>query len=1074
MKIFKTLRLGSIATLLVLLFATVAQAQTITLTGTVMDESGIPVTGATVIVLGETGKGATVDLDGNFTIAEVPSDATIRISFVGMVTQEIALNGRTRLDIVLKEDSELLDEVVVVGYGTQKKVNLTGSVSAIDGDQLKARPVQNVGQALQGVIPGLNFNTTNGGGALNSRLSFNIRGTGTIGEGSYSSPLVLIDGVEGDLNRLNPADIDNISVLKDAASSAIYGSRAAFGVILITTKSGKEGKSHITYSGNFRYSTATQIPEMLDSYDFARYWNAAAANSGSQIPFSKIALERILAYKNGTSKPGEEAGTFWVGYQANEPWSMYGNGWANTDWFAEMYRKNAPAQEHQVAVSGGTEKLNYYFSAALLDQEGLIRHGQDNFDRYNVSGRFSSDITDWLNLSYSTKWVREEYSRPAYMTGLFFHNIARRWPTNTVYDPNGHYAPYTEIIEMEDGGLDNTQTDALTQQLALQVTPLEGWIIRGEGSYKTQSSRNHWDVQPIFYYDKDNNPTPMKWGDKPAGKTQVGESMWRSSYFNVRLFTEYSRIFAEKHDVKLLAGMDMEKNMYESLGATRDDLITGDVPTINQATNEKTIPSYAKNHWATMGFFARANYAYDNRYLLELTVRRDGSSRFIGDKRWAVFPSVSAGWNIANESFFEPLHGTIDMLKLRGSWGELGNTNTNSLYPWFLSQPFDSLNSGWIIDGKRQNISNVPGLVTPDLTWETVQNWTVGLDVAVLRNRLQGSFDYFVRNTYDMVGPAPEVPSILGTALPKINNTDMQSYGWELELRWRDQIGDFSYGARLVLSDDTQKVTRYFNESKNLNNWYDGREFGDIWGYRAIGIAQTDEEMQKHLENNRPSWGNEWGAGDVMYENLVDPVDENGEYISKGEINNGANTLDDHGDLVIIGNSQPHYRYSLSLDAAWKGLDIAVFLQGVGKRDFWDASPYFVGANVGMWQAAGFKEHLDYWRPADDKTFGPNPNAYYPRPLFGKGGKNFHVSDRYLQDASYLRIKNVQIGYTLPEQWTQPIGLSSARIYVSGDNLHTFTKLSKIFDPEATGGDWGPGKIYPLSRTISFGMNLSF
>lgn len=508
----------------------------------------------------------------------------------------------------------------------------------------------------------------------------------------------------------------------------------------------------------------------------------------------------------------------------------------------------------------------------------------------------------------------------------------------------------------------------------------------------------------------------------------------------------------------------MESNKYVSLGATRADLITPQVPTLNNATNKVTNPSFSNTQWATMGLFARINYVYDSRYLAEFSIRRDGSSRFIGDKTWGTFPSFSVGWNIANEKFFKPLNHTVDLLKLRMSYGSLGNTNIKALYPWFLSQPVSASASSWLIDGERQTISNVPGLVSPNLTWESIRSWNIGLDFGLFNNRLQGNFDYFVRTTKNMVGPAPVKPSILGATQPAENNSDMRSNGWELEVKWRDQIGEVSYGVKLVLSDDIQTITRYYNPNKLLSQWQEGQRMGNIWGYKVAGLAQSDEQMTEWLANNKPSWGSNWAAGDVMY------VDLNGDKA----VNNGKNTYDDTGDLRIIGNSMPRYRFGITIDAAWKGIDFSIFMQGVGKRDFWDASPYSIGANTGLWQSAAFKEHLDYWRPETDTNFGPNTDAYYPRPLFANGGKNFQPSDRYLQNAAYMRIKNLQVGYTFPQAWTSKFGASRVRLYFSGENLVTFTSMSKIFDPEATGGDWGPGKLYPLQKTISFGLNVNF
>ena len=1033
--------------------------------GTVVDSKGEPVVGASVFAVSNGHKkGSVTDLDGNFEIDGIASGSSLTISYVGYKTQQVTWNGKD-LKVTLQESSEMLDNVVVVGYGTQKKVNLTGAVSVVSSKTLDSRPVTSVAQALQGEVPGLNFSVGNAGGSLKSRMGLNIRGIGTIGEGSNAAPLVLIDGSEGDLYSISPNDIESISVLKDASSSAIYGSRAAFGVILVTTKSGKEGRTNVSYNGNVRFSTATQIPEMPNSYDFARYWNDAAANSGGNAPFSQDMLNKIKNHINGTPAPGEEVTTTWQGTAANEPWSMYNGSWDNTNWFKEMYKSAVPSTEHNISVSGGGNKVNYYISGAILSQRGLIRHGKDKLKRYNFSSKVTANLTDWATVTYNTKWIREDYSRPSYMTGLFFHNIARRWPTNPVYDPNGHYVHGNEILQMENGGIDATQEDKLFQQLALEFRPIKGWKIRLEGNYNTTNYHNHWDVLPIYYYDPDQHPIAAAWsGDYAAGKSNVGEAMSKNNYYNGRFFTEYNMTLNDKHEFKFLAGLDMESNIYTNLSANQADLVTPLVPTLNNATNKVVGRGFSNTHWSTMGMFGRINYAYDSRYLAEFSIRRDGSSRFIGDKTWGTFPSFALGWNIANEQFFKPLNKTVNTLKLRLTYGSLGNTNIEQLYPWFLRQPISSNSSAWLVNGERVNTSGVPGLVSPFLTWERVQSWNIGLDFGLFNNKLQGTFDYFVRTTKNMVGPAPVKPSILGATQPKENNSDMRSNGWDLEVRWRDRVGQVNYGIKLVLSDDYQTITNFYNPNRLLAQWCAGKRMGDIYGYKVEGIAQTDQQMNEWLANNKPSWGSDWAAGDVMYKDL------NGDK----KVNSGKSTYDDMGDLTKIGNSLPRYRFGITLDANWKGFDFLIFMQGVGKRDFWDASPYSVGANTGLWQSAAFKDHLDYWRPATDTNFGPNPNAFYPRPLFGAGSKNFKTSDRYLQNAAYMRIKNIQIGYTLPMSIASKIGANRIRFYFSAENLATFTKMNKIFDPEATGGDWGPGKIYPLQRTVSFGLNLNF
>ena len=365
-------------------------------------------------------------------------------------------------------------------------------------------------------------------------------------------------------------------------------------------------------------------------------------------------------------------------------------------------------------------------------------------------------------------------------------------------------------------------------------------------------------------------------------------------------------------------------------------------------------------------------------------------------------------------------------------------------------------NSSWLLNGNKQNTAGLPGIVSSLLTWETIESWDLGFDFGMFNNRLTGSFSYYNRLTKNMVADAPNLPGILGATPPKLNNADLKSYGWELELAWRDRINEFGYGVRLTLDDNQEKITRYYNPTGNLSAYYDGRMLGEIWGYTTVGLAQTQEEMDAHLANNKPNWGSGWSAGDVMYADL------NGD----GVVNNGSNTLEDHGDITIIGNNTPRYKFGITLDGSWKGLDFSVFLQGVLKRDFWLSGPYFWGASGGMWQSTCFTEHLDYWRP-------DNPDAYYPRPNFSST-MNQQVQTGYLQNAAYMRVKNVQVGYTLPKAWVTKAGMESVRVYVSGDNLMTFTGISKIFDPETLGGDWGAGKLYPLQRTISVGLNVNF
>ncbi|MEG1866841.1 MAG: TonB-dependent receptor [Bacteroides sp.] len=1031
---------------------TVQQQKKINVKGLVKDQNGEALIGVSIKVLNST-SGTITNLDGNFSI-DAPKGSTLEFSFIGYKKVLMKVDGGV-MNVTMKEDSEVLDEVVVVGYGSQKKVNVTGAVATVSSKVLESRPVQNVAQALQGQIAGLNMSVGNSGGALDSSLNINIRGAGTIGSGSSGNPLILVDGIESDMNTVNPNDIANVSVLKDAASSSIYGARAAFGVILITTKNGLSGKTRVSYSGNARFADAIQKPEMTSSYDFATYFNAASVNGGLSPIFNDEAMQRIKDYRDGKFTDPSKPEYYGTTAGSNGYWNNYGGSFANTNWFDEFYDKWTPSQEHNLSISGGNDKITYMLSGSFLDQKGLLRHGSDQFNRYTLNGKISAKLTDWATMNYTSKWTRESYERPTYMTALFFHNIARRWPTCFVTDPNGHYAADMEIMQMENGGIQNSQKDWNTNQLQFVFEPIKDWHITAEGSLRQYSEKSHWAVLPVYGYKTNNEPYLLSWNGGAPGYSEVQDYRGSEDYFSINIFSDYAKTIGD-HYFKIMAGFNSELYKPGSLTGFGTDLISPNVPQLSTTQANKKANN-SESELAMAGVFGRLNYIYKDRYMVEANLRYDGSSRFIGDKRWGLFPSFSAGWNIAREDFFKPLAKSIGTLKIRGSWGQLGNNETDAWYPFYQGMPTGVANSSWLIGGKQQNTAGLPGIVSQMLTWETVESWNIGLDFGLFNNRLTGSFDYYNRYTYDMVGPAPTLPSVLGASAPKVNNADLKSYGWELELGWRDRLKDFNYGVRFVLSDGMRKIMKYPNETGALNTYYKNQIIGDIWGFQTVGLAGTQEEMDKHLTTNKPNWGSSWGAGDVMFADL------NGDK----EVTKGSQTLSNHGDLKIIGNDTPRYNFGLTLDGSWKGLDFSIFLQGVMKRDYWLSGPYFWGASGDEWQSACFPEHLDYWTPE-------NKNAYYPKPYLNYITKNQEVQSGYLQNAAYIRLKNIQVGYTLPKIWTRKAAMESVRVYVSGDNMLTISGVSAIFDPETLGGDWGPGKLYPLQRTISVGINVNF
>ena len=1034
--------------------------------GKVLNQKGEPLQGVSIIEKG-TSNGTSSAADGSFTLSVKDEKAILVFSSIGYVAQEVKVGTNSEVSVKLAAVEGSMDEVVVVGFGTQKKVNLTGAVSTVTSKTLEARPVTNASQALQGVIPGLNVSTAGLGGELNQGMSINIRGLGTIGSGSSASPLILIDGMEGNINAINIQDIESISVLKDAASSSIYGSRAAFGVILVTTKKGRSGKATVNYNNNFRFTSPLNLPTMLDSYKFAMYYNEASLNDGGGEIFNQVMIQRIKDYQAGlddSAQHRDPSGSNWPLYTAS-------NG--NTNWFDVWYKKSAFAHDHNLSVNGGTDKTQYYLAANYLGQDGMLNFNKDRLNRYTFTGKLSAEISKYVNVSYTSRFIRQEYGKPTHMNDLFYHNIARRWPTLPVYDPRGHLAMGTELIQMVEGGRSKDVEDWLYQQGKIVVSPTKNWNITADLNYRIYNRNLHQEVLPAYGYNQNDQPVaqPVYW--EGAGATWVSEYNNKSDYFGTNIFSDYSFKINNAHSFKLLGGFNSELNKYRDLGASRRGLITPLIPTINTATTDSKADNGGYGHWATAGFFGRINYDYVGKYLLELNGRYDGSSRFLRDKRWNFFPSISAGWNIAKESFF-PQSANIQALKLRASYGSLGNQSTNNWYPFYLTQPFGVNNGGWLLNGQQPNTASAPGLISGLLTWERVSSWNIGVDISALNNRLDISAEYFKRKTYDMVGPAPELPVILGTSVPVLNNTDMDSKGWELTATWRDRVGELNYSVRGILSDATQTVTRYPNVNGNIGNWYAGRQVGEIWGYTSIGIAKSKAEMDAHLaalpSGGQNALGGNWQGGDIMYRDL------NGD----GKIDGGAGLLSNSGDRKIIGNSTPRYNFGLDLNADWRGVDIRVFLQGVGKRDWFPNGPYFWGVNQNMWQSAGFEEHMDFYRDANSPMvkaglMTENLNSYYPRPYFDGGGKNTYTQTKYLQNAAYLRVKNVQLGYSLPFKTISKLGISKTRIYISGENLLTYTKLSKVFDPETVGlSGWNDGKTYPLSKVISVGLSVTF
>lgn len=1056
-----------------------AQSTTIHVKGVVSDAMG-PVIGASIVEKGKATNGTITDMNGNFSL-NVPSDATLTISFIGYVTQDVPVAGKSSHSIMLKEDSEMLDEVVVVGFGTQKKVNLTGSVGLATAKDLEARPVSNAAQALQGLVPGMQITTNSG--ALDKNMSINIRGNGTIGDGSSGSPLILIDGMEGDINTVNPQDIENISVLKDAAASSIYGSRAPFGVVLVTTKKGKSGKATINYNNSFRISNPINLPEMMDSYTFANYFNEAARNGSENAPFGNSVMQQMLDFKaaGGTNRGGLPTdGKIW-GKPAGDPFTT---GYANTDWFSEIYKDNNFSQEHNLSMSGGGDKYHYYASLGYLDQSGLLRHGSDQLTRFNATAKFDAELTKWLKFNYSLRYVRQDLGRPSSFNDGLYSGIGRQtWPNLPVYDENGYYHDNNGggvAIGLAKGGERNVQVDKVYHQAGFTFEPIKNWITNVEFNYSTNTSDTREVGLPCYNHDVAGNVVDTN------GTSSLYQDFSKDNYMNWNIYSTYGFSLNEAHNFKVMGGFQSEEMRQKFFSAKGYGLQEEDLPELDLISNtsgdgKDKVPEVGgyRNEWATVGFFGRANYDYLGRYLVEANLRYDGASRFRRGNRWQLSPSFSLGWNVAQESFWENFTDVCNQMKLRLSYGELGNMNTNDWYPTYRVMTIKQANGDWLQNGLKPTKAYAEGLISTALTWEKVRTWNVGIDLGFLNNRLTASFDAYVRYTDNMVGPSPELPATLGIASPKTNNCDLKTKGWELSIGWQDRTNfGLGYGIKFNVADARTYIESYpGNPTNSIDSYIAGREIGEIWGFETVGIAKTKAEMDAHLVTvgGQDALGTKWDAGDIMYADLD----------GKPGITKGAQTIEDHGDLKVLGNNTPRFQFGLDLNANYKGVDVRIFFQGVMKRDYWQGSNMFWGAGQwGMWWSMGLKEHGDYFRAEPvglpGHEIAANTNPYYARPRFDST-QNHETQSGYLQNAGYIRLKNFQLGYTLPNALTRKIGINNCRLFISGENLWTGTKLSKLFDPETINGGnkdadapiKSGGNSYPLSKTWSVGLSVS-
>ncbi|NQU52139.1 MAG: TonB-dependent receptor [Bacteroidetes bacterium] len=1044
--------------MLCLFFVTVsisAYAQQ-TVTGKVVDEGGLPLPGVSVVIKGTT-TGTVTGIDGDFSVPNVSSEARLVFSFVGMTSQEIAVGNQTSVNITLETSSIGLDEVIAVGYGTQKKANLTGSVAMVTAEQLENRPIIAAGQGLQGVIPNLNISIRNGDPTRTA--DFNVRGFESINGGS---PLILIDGVPGNMDKINPNDIESVTVLKDAAAAAVYGARAAFGVILVATKRGQKGKMKVTLGSELSLTQPIFLIDPIeDPYESARAWNIAQVNTSGNVQYDDDAL---AGYKTYSDNPTFE-----------NAWKVVDGGLRHYGYtpFKDMtIADNSLQQKHDMTISGATEDAAYYVSFGYLDKEGWANLPKDknyNYKRYNILMKADFKINDWLSMDEQISWSAEQKDNPHfYNWDVNINSMARVKPNSMATFPDlpyyveqGDHDDYAQYIGMdflsvnpipywEQGGRDTETKHRLLVKQGITLTPIKGLRVRGDFSYSTYNAARQ-DVQSKIVGIANTDLLNLTVGNGFSGDNFIRNWATYNQYYVMNAYAEYTYDELADHFIKAMVGYNQEWGRNTQFSGRANDLITPLIPDLGATTGVQQTWG-GKSHVALRGVFYRLNYSYLDKYLIEANGRYDGTSRFPTDDRFGFFPSVSVGWRVSSEGFMEGASNWLDNLKIRASYGTLGNQLLGSNYYPYISTMGSGQSSYMFAGGKIPYVS-AAGLVSPTLTWETVATRNIGLDFTALNQRLDFSFDYYIRDTKDMLMEV-EYPSILGTSAPKSNAADLSTRGWEIATTWRDRIGqDWMYSLTVGVADNQSEITKYDNPTGALSEHYVGKQMGEFWGYVTEGIFQTDEEVAAHADQSNR--GANWKAGDMKYKDL------NGD----GFINAGSNTLDDPGDRQIIGNNTARYSWGFTPDVQYKNWTLNLFFQGLF-RDYlpgngnWNAFYPFNAGHAEKWYLE------ESWSP-------DNPNAYFAKPGISTkdGKKNIHPQTRFVQDASYIRLRNVTLSYEVPEDWAAKAGMSRALLYLSGMNLWTGSKMHKPLYPEQTST---VTQEYYFEKLFTFGVKITF
>ena len=992
------------------------------ITGNVADNNGEPIIGASVVVSG-TKNGTVTDIDGNFTLVSNSETPTLNISYVGFDTQNIKVRPGQTVKVTLKENAQSLEELVVVGYGSQKKVNVIGSIATVDSKSLEARSASDVSNMLTGQMSGVTITQTSGNPGQDGG-TIRVRGVGSFG--ATPSPLVLVDGMPGSLSDITPDEIENISVLKDASSAAIYGSRAANGVVLVTTKRGKEGRTKVSYNGSIGFSKAAELPEMAHSYDYAKFYNIAAGTETYK-------PEDIQKYKDGSDP----------------------DNYADENYLDKLFGGHSFLTKHTLNVNGGNDRVQYMATVGYLRHDGLLENNY--YNKYNARLNLNAKITKDLSMGIRLNGMasdRHEPSTPGSLDSGGYAGImlaALRYPgllPSYMSDGSngvGLKGSGTPVAWAEKcASFYRQDFDKFGGNVDLTYKPIKGLTIKGIGGYK-------YSLQHVRHYRSEFATAD----GRTNGPSSLTDDMYRTVYKTFQATADYNTTIAKKHAIDVLVGYTWEDENQRSVGGYRQKFPSNDVPYLTAGGADGQTNFGGGYDWAIQSIFGRLTYNYDERYLFEATMRYDGSSRFPTDSKYGFFPSAALGWRVSEEKFWKDssVAKWFTNLKLKASTGVLGNNNIGN-YPYQSVYTLGS-NQNYVFGGVYTTGASITTYVDPNLKWEKTRTSDIGIETGFFQNRLTFNATYYYRKTTDVLyKPSASYSSIFGLNLSQVNTGAVENKGWEFEIGYRDKVGSFNYWVNgnfsiiknKVLTLGMGNVTQANGMVGNGSNLFIGYPMQMYYGYKTDGVFLTDEEVGEWYDQSAIAKGSK--AGDIRYVDL----DGDGKVTPK--------------DMTYLGSSIPKYNFGLSFGGDYKGFDFSVLLQGVagvkGRLNEWAGFAFFQEGNIQKWQM--------------EECWNMNPTNRYPKYprleiMSNAGSNNTLLSDFWILNASFVKVRNIQFGYKLPKNIISKAGISSMRAYISLDNPFSFDSYRKGWDPENTNNR---GSYYPVMSSYTFGLTLAF